>query len=233
MKRSEINNLIDEAIKFFNSHQLHLPPWATWTAAHWKKAGIEADEIRKHGLGWMVTDFGSGDFYKSGLLLFVIRNGLLENGVPQTTKTYAEKAMMVRPNQITPWHFHWQKTEDLINRGGGKLEVELGWASDDEKGISEKEVLVQLDGITVRLPPRGKLILGPGESVTLPPMLCHQFRGEAGNNCICVGEVSCLNDDFTDNCFIYGIKERHIEEDVEPKYWMWTEYPKSVTAVSH
>lgn len=226
MKRSQINRLIDEALVFFESHKLKLPPWSKWTTADWQeRLGPESKEIRSHGMGWNLTDFGSGEFSKSGLLLFIMRNGLLKDGLAQDTKTYAEKAMMVRPGQITPWHFHWMKTEDLINRGGGRLEVELGWAADNEREISNEEVQVQVDGITKRLQAGGKLILEPGESVTLPPRLCHQFCGHKNDQNICVGEVSSLNDDSSDNCFIYGLKKSSIEEDEAPKYWLCSEYP--------
>lgn len=236
MKRSQINRLIDEAIGFFDSHKLKLPPWAYWTCKQWeeqladeiKEPDTHADEtkeIRTHGMGWNVTDFGSGDFGSRGLLLFIIRNGLLKNGIAQDTKTYAEKAMMVRPGQVTPWHFHWMKTEDLINRGGGRLEVELGWATPEENDIDKRDVVVQVDGRTKRLPAGGKLILEPGESVTLPPKLCHQFCGHVGDQKICVGEVSSLNDDGTDNCFIFGMPKTKIEEDEPRKYWLCMEYP--------
>lgn len=225
MKRSDINRYIDEAVAFFDQHRLKLPPWAYWGPADWLKVGIEASEVRTHGMGWNITDFGSGDFVKQGLLLFIMRNGLLVNDIPQTSKTYAEKAMMVRPGQVTPWHFHWKKTEDLINRGGGRLEVQLGWATEDEKNIDEKPVEVQVDGITRRLKPGEILYLEPGESVTLPPRLCHQFCGHTGDQKVCVGEVSSLNDDGTDNCFLFGIRPRVIEEDVEAKYWLCHEYP--------
>lgn len=226
MKRSQIDRLIDEAVEFFANHQLKLPPWAYWTSEQWQMHIDEStNEIRTHGMGWNITDFGSGDFEKQGLLLFILRNGLLKDGAPATTKTYAEKAMMVRPGQLTPWHFHWMKTEDLINRGGGRLEVELGWASEDEKSIAPRSVDVQVDGITRRIPAGGKITLEPGESVTLPPMLCHQFCGSTNGDRICVGEVSSLNDDGSDNCFLFGIEPRQIVEDVVKKYFLCFEYP--------
>jgi len=226
MNRSQINRLIEQAIEFFESNKLRLPPWAYWTCQKWQEhLGEDTLEIRTHGMGWNLTDFGSGDFEKEGLLLFIVRNGLLKDGKPQDSKTYAEKAMMVRPGQVTPWHFHWQKTEDLINKGGGRLEVELGWASEDEKNIASREVLVQVDGITRKLAAGGKLVLEPGESVTLPPKLCHKFYGNIKDQCVCVGEVSSLNDDSSDNCFIFGLKDRTIVEDEPRKYWLCSEYP--------
>lgn len=226
MNRSQINRTIDEAINFFDRHNFRLPGWAYWTVDDWRAIAEEADEIRQHQMGWNVTDFGKNNFEKLGLTLFIIRNGRLSKGKPQTSKTYAEKAMMVRPGQVTPWHFHWMKTEDLINRGGGRLEVELGWAASDERTLAPEEVVVSVDGITKRIPAGGKLILEPGESVTLPPRLCHQFTGHENDNAICVGEVSSLNDDNTDNCFLFGIPPRNIKEDEPRKYWLCSEYPK-------
>src|SRR5579883_1024633 len=226
MKRSQINKLIDEALEFFESQNLNLPPWAKWTCQQWQEhLGEQTLEIRTHGMGWNVTDFGSGDFYRQGLLLFIMRNGLLKDNKPQDTKTYAEKAMMVRAGQVTPWHFHWMKTEDLINRGGGRLEVELGWANDAENNIdSSRDVIVQVDGISRKISAGGKIVLEPGESVTLPPRLCHQFCGHAGDSKICVGEVSSLNDDGTDNCFIFGLPKMAIQEDEPRRFWLCSEY---------
>ena len=33
--------------------------------------------------------------------------------------------MLVEVGQITPFHFHWLKMEDIINRGGGKWLIQL------------------------------------------------------------------------------------------------------------
>ena|SRR5690554_1431468 len=44
-------------------------------------------------LGWDITDFGSGEFYKRGLFLFTLRNGKYK----VDKKPYAEKIMIVAP----------------------------------------------------------------------------------------------------------------------------------------
>lgn len=62
MKRSQINALIEKSIAFVAQQHFHLPPWARWSAERWLSMGEEADEILKHGLGWIVTDFGGEDF---------------------------------------------------------------------------------------------------------------------------------------------------------------------------
>src|SRR5437868_366551 len=106
MKRSRINRIIAEARETFQDYRCKLPSWAFWGPQDWDSVGEEADEIRRHGLGWIVTDFGTDEFEKFGLVLFVARNGHVHNDQPSTTKTYAEKFMIVRPGQITPFHFH-------------------------------------------------------------------------------------------------------------------------------
>jgi len=44
---------------------------------------------------------------------------------------YAEKIMISKKNQISPMHRHDIKSEDIINRGGGKLVLELFMAKAD------------------------------------------------------------------------------------------------------
>lgn len=225
MKRSQINRIISEAIELFDEKGVRLPPWAYWTRSDWKSVGREADEIRSHGLGWNLTDFASKDFEKVGLLLFVVRNGHMHNNEPVTTKTYAEKYMVVQPGQITPWHFHWHKTEDLLNRSGGRLQVELAWAGDDEKSLSDREVTVQVDGIERKISAEGVILLNPGESVTLSPRMCHKFSGYAKDKQVLAGEISSLNDDTTDNCFLgKPFARTAIDEDEPAKYLLSSDY---------
>ena len=145
MKRSEINSLIGEAKSLFNAVGFKLPPFAFWSPEDWKRKGREADEIRANALGWDVTDFGSGDFPRTGLLLFTIRNGNYSRP-EQFPKPYAEKIMVVDVDRITPMHFHWRKVEDIINRGGGKLMIQL-YNSTQDDGLANTDVTVSLDGV--------------------------------------------------------------------------------------
>ena len=115
MKRSDVNELIRQAKTLFAEYHFCLPPFASWTPRDWEAIGPQADEIRRCRLGWDLTDFGSGDFHKIGLLLFTIRNGRADDKAGG--KAYAEKIMIVEPEQVTPWHYHEAKMEDIINRG--------------------------------------------------------------------------------------------------------------------
>jgi len=224
MKRSEINKLITRAKAFFAEQKFLLPPFAHWSPSEWTRKGPEADEIRRNRLGWDLTDFGSGDFARQGLLLFTLRNGNAKD--PQNAKAYAEKIMIVEPGQLIPYHFHWVKTEDIIVRGGGKLVVELR-NSDAREEFTDEPVRVRCDGVERSVLAGGTLVLGPGESVTLTPRLYHAFHSMAGTTRVLVGEVSSVNDDATDNRFKDPIgRFPKIEEDEAPLHYLCTEYPK-------
>ena len=67
MRRSEINQFIHEAIEFFEESHFYLPEWILWSPAIWEKKGKAYDEIRLNHLGWDVTDFGKGRFWRRGL----------------------------------------------------------------------------------------------------------------------------------------------------------------------
>jgi D-lyxose ketol-isomerase len=223
MKRSFVNSRIRDAEAFLKECRFELPAFARWTPDDWKTKGREADEIRACSLGWDLTDFGSGDFDKVGLLLVTIRNGLPND---PASKQYCEKAMISGEGQVTPWHFHWSKTEDIINRAGGKFVIELAMATEDEKSLSDEEVVVSCDGVEKRLPARSRIVLSPGESITLTPRLYHTFYAEKGTGRVLVGEVSSVNDDREDNRFLEPAGRFPEIEDDEPAYrYLCTGYP--------
>lgn len=224
MKRSELNRYITEANAFFAKNHFVLPPFADWTPEEWKQRGTEANELRTQRLGWDVTDFASGNFDKVGLTVFTLRNGLSPHGKP--AKVYAEKIMYVRNGQITPFHYHARKMEDIINRGGrgaGSLAVKLYNSTEDRTGFAQTPVFVSCDGIRCRVEPGGTVTLGPGQSVTLPPFLYHMFYAVGGDGLI--GEVSSLNDDDTDNYFLEKLpRYPEVVEDESPVRLLCTEY---------
>lgn len=196
MKRSEINTILQEAKRFLAANKFHLPPFAVWTPDAWKECGAEAREIVECGLGWDITDFGSDDFGRCGLFLFTLRNGRRTGLQSGTGKVYAEKVMIVEVGQITPLHFHWQKMEDIIVRGGGELVVQL-FNSTPDGGLATSNVTVQLDGIRRTVQAGATVTLRAGESITLEPGVYHKFWGAKAR--VLVGEVSTVNDDATDN----------------------------------
>lgn len=223
MKRSEINGLMREALQLMDKKNFLLPPYAFWSPEDWKSKGHDCDEIRDNMLGWDITDFGSGDFRKVGLLLFTLRNGNLD--LPRYVKTYAEKIMIVAENQVTPYHFHFKKMEDIINRGGGNLMIQLYNSTSDEK-LADTPVTVYSDGRKYEVKAGSILRVTPGQSVTFMPGQYHKFWGEEGHGTVLVGEVSQVNDDRVDNRFLDGNgRFPAIEEDEKPLYYLSSEYP--------
>lgn len=224
MKRSEINIAIASATEFFAKHQFALPPFATWSPRSWRELDEGVERFFERKLGWDVTDFNSGRFDAVGLTLFTLRNGLPCDG--NQYGFYAEKIMHVREHQVTPLHYHYRKTEDIINRGtgnSGDLAVQL-YNSTDDDGLADTAVVVVCDGNLRRLEPGALLLLKSGESVTIPPRLYHTFH--AVNGAALIGEVSSVNEDSGDNRF-YRFLSRYPEivEDEPPLRLLCTEYP--------
>ncbi|MBQ9465269.1 MAG: D-lyxose/D-mannose family sugar isomerase, partial [Lachnospiraceae bacterium] len=100
MKRSRINAAIRTIEALLAEHCFALPPFLSFTPEEWAEKGTEYDEIRDNALGWDITDYGLGDFERVGLSLITLRNGNVRD--PRYTKTYAEKIMMVLPDQLSP-----------------------------------------------------------------------------------------------------------------------------------
>lgn len=225
MKRSQINQLIRDALAFFKEHRFHLPPFARWSPEDWRAKGLEAREIVEQSLGWDITDFGGGDFDRLGLFLFTLRNGAFGPG-GSASKSYAEKIMIVREGQITPAHHHQQKMEDIINRGGGELVIQV-WNDGAGGALADTDVHLSRDGVRTVVPAEGEVRLTPGESVCLPPRLWHAFWGAAGKGAVLVGEVSRVNDDHTDNYFLNSVgRFPAIEGDQDPLHLLCSDYPR-------
>ena len=86
-----------------------------------------------------------------------------------------------------------------MNRGGASFVVELiGVDHLGEPTGLPVTVLKDVEEIVV--PPRGRVVLEPGESIVLEPYVAHAFWAEGGT--VLGGEVSLVNDDATDNYFI-------------------------------
>ncbi|MCI8420286.1 MAG: D-lyxose/D-mannose family sugar isomerase [Lawsonibacter sp.] len=223
MKRSEINAIIKEFEAMLKEYHFALPPFLSFTPEEWAEKGHEYDEIRDNALGWDITDYGMGDFDKLGLSLITIRNGNTHN--PKYTKTYAEKIMYLRPGQVSPNHFHWNKMEDIINRGGGRIIFKLWNATPDEE-LADTDVEICRDGRRYMVPAGSEIVLEPGESLSLYPYYYHEFVVDPTSGPTLIGEVSMCNDDNTDNRFYKPLgRFPTIEEDEPPYRLLCNEYP--------
>ncbi|WP_419902017.1 D-lyxose/D-mannose family sugar isomerase [Kiloniella sp.] len=223
MKRSEVNDILMEADQFIKAKGYILPPFAYLTPDEFKAEKLKLDGITKARLGWDITDYGLGKFDELGLFLFTVRNGFAEDLKAGRGMLYAEKIMISKKDQISPMHRHNFKAEDIINRGGGDLILEL-FMSDEEGNIDpEAKVVVPCDGVLKELKPGSLLKLAPGESVTLLPGVWHAFWGEKED--VLIGEVSTVNDDLTDNVFREKIgRFSNITEDVAPQHLLVSDY---------
>ena len=143
-------------------------------------------------------------------------------------KPYAEKVMIVKENQVTPMHFHRSKMEDVINRGGGNLMIEL-YPSDEKEEFMDHPFEGTLDGIPRTLQSGDLVRLTPGESNTMYQGLYHRFYGEPEKGKVLVGEVSAVNNDLADNCFHEQVGPfPDIEEDEPPLHLLVSDYQQYI-----
>ncbi|MCV2868342.1 D-lyxose/D-mannose family sugar isomerase [Defluviimonas sp. WL0002] len=225
MKRSRINDIMRAADDMIRGYGFSLPPFAYWTPQDFQRRARTAAHVIDARCGWDITDYGAGDFDRMGLFLFTLRNGLLADLQRGGGMCYAEKLLISRQDQLSPMHTHILKAEDIINRGGATLVVEL-YGSDDRGGFAgDRGGTVWCDGLRIDYAPGQKLRLAPGESVTLRPGDWHAFWGEGGD--VLIGEVSTVNDDETDNIFHEPIgRFSTVDEDEPPLHLLVSDYAR-------
>jgi D-lyxose ketol-isomerase len=227
MKRSEVNRIMAAADEFIRSFGFILPPFAYWSPDQMRARRGDIAGIVDARLGWDITDYGQGRFEELGLFLFTVRNGSEADLRRGGGMCYAEKIMISRHDQINPMHRHVLKAEDIINRGGATLALEL-FNSDAEGHIDRTgDVTVATDGVLRTQGPGEVLRLAPGESVTLMPGNWHAFWGQGGD--VLIGEVSTVNNDLTDNIFAEPVgRFAEIEEDEPPAHLLVSDYPRGL-----
>ncbi len=225
MKRSEINKALREMEAMCAEYRCFLPPFCAFTPEEWEHLGPEYDEIRDCRLGWDITDYGRNDFDRVGMSLITIRNGNRAKK-EQYPKIYAEKLLYLKEGQYSPNHFHWFKTEDIINRGGGNILIRVYNSLENEDIDRISDVTVRTDGRAYAVPAGSLIRLTPGESIHIPQRLYHDFSVEEGTGPVLLGEVSQCNDDDTDNRFNPPVgRFPEIEEDEPPYRLLCNEYP--------
>jgi len=225
MKRSEINAALREMEQMIRAYRIALPPFCGFTPEEWQHLGHEYDEVRDCMLGWDITDYGLGNFDQVGFSLITIRNGnrAMQDRYP---KVYAEKLLYLKEGQYSPMHFHWYKTEDIINRAGGNVLIRVYNSLPDESIDRETDVTVMTDGRRYTVPAGTQIRLTPGESIHIYQRLYHDFTVEAETGPVLLGEVSQCNDDEHDNRFEPPVgRFPTIEEDEAPYRLLCSEYP--------
>lgn len=228
MKRSRVNALLEEGEEMIRSFGFVLPPFANWTPDAFVAQKDRAAHVISARCGWDVTDYGAGRYDEMGLLLFTLRNGRLDDLTKGQGMCYAEKLLISKQDQLSPTHTHIIKAEDIINRGGATLIIELFGSDDAGHCAEDRGGTVWCDGIRKDYAPGEKLALAPGESITLMPGDWHAFWGDGGD--VLIGEVSTVNDDETDNIFREPIgRFSDIEEDTDPKRLLVSDYAEWLT----
>lgn len=225
MKRSQVNAILERSAAFIAASGYRLPPFAFLSPQEMRERRSELQGVTGARLGWDITDYGSGDFERTGLTLFTARNGDAADLARGRGMLYAEKIMISRRGQLAPMHRHEVKAEDIVNRGGGTLALKL-FRSDEDGSIDRAApVSVRADGAEHSLAPGATMRLAPGESVTLLPGVWHAFWAEESD--VLIGEVSTVNDDETDNVFEEPVSRfSKIEEDVPPARLLVSDYRK-------
>ncbi len=226
MRRSNINNEIEIAIKNLDNHDFYLPSFGYWTLKEFQNKDLcKIENITKLMLGWDITDYGLDKFDQLGAVLFTMRNGIKDQDIGTP---YAEKLIMLKEGQRLPLHFHKDKKEDIINRFGGKLLIKLYNSIEDTKEVDyNSNVAIYIDSIKYSVKPGEEIILKPGQGVTITPNLYHLFSAAKSYGDVVCGEVSSINDDLTDNYFAEEVSRfSNIIEDVEAKYILCNEYER-------
>lgn len=218
MKRSAINEQITWAKKLLAANNISLPSFAYWSPEEWKAHRDELGTIRKVYLGWDVKDYSE----EMGSVLFTLRNGRYDD--PNVGVAYCEKLIMFRDGKRLPLHYHKSKTEDIINRAGGIMQIRL-YNTDAQGNLdTESDIRVYQDGILHTYKPGEMVYIQPGNSITLTPGMAHSFGPKPGSS-IVIGEVSKINDDFTDNYRFEKIPAPcRPEEDAPMLHPLCTEY---------
>ena len=225
MKRSEINKALRRMEDMIREYRISLPDFCYFTPEEWAAKGHEYDEIRDNMLGWDITDYGLGRFQEIGFSLITLRNGNWKRS-DKYPKSYAEKLLYLEEGQYAPMHFHWAKMEDIINRAGGTVLIRVYYSHEDESIDYESPVTVHTDGREMKVPAGTQIRLQPGQSITITPLLYHDFTVEPGGGSVLLGEVSQVNDDSSDNRFEPPVgRFPTIEEDEAPYRLLCNEYP--------
>jgi D-lyxose ketol-isomerase len=216
MKRSFVDSRIAAMLAMCERHGARLPSFAHWGEHDYSADPSAARRILDGGLGWNVVEFKPGGFAQSGLSVFTLRMGDGRQLSHGRGRLYAEKVLLAEDGQRTPHHYHIVKTEDIVNRGGARFVVELFKV--DRAGTPLKERFRALKDVKIlELEPGAKVVLEPGESLTLDPFVAHAFWAEGGATL--AGEVSLAHDDRADNLFLPPLAASSpIEEDAPRKY---------------
>ncbi|AJF61325.1 TPA: D-lyxose/D-mannose family sugar isomerase [Candidatus Woesearchaeota archaeon] len=198
MLRSDINRMIEEAMREFEKKGLILPAWAYWDVKEWYKNPGLGNEIRKDGLGWRVSDFGLGDFDSYGGVFFTMSNSQVEAGSKESIdQLHSLKYIYRRNGQGAPPHFHWSKREEYLNLGEGITTVAVYNKTDKNMIDYYSPIRIKINHVWAEISAGEPQRIPPGSSVYIPDRIIHSYSAE-GNSTVAM-EIASRNNDDTDN----------------------------------
>lgn len=97
-----------------------------------------------------------------------------------------------------------------------------------ERGhFADTPVQADIDGKKIQIAAGGKVVLRPGQSISIAPGQYHKWQGVPGTGDVILFEVSMTNDDNVDNRFYEALPRiPAIEEDEKPERLIFADYPK-------
>ena len=113
MKRSEINAIMG-CDSLMRGHGFRLPPFAYWTPDDWASKGENARivDVNVGTSPTLARAFTSALACSSSRYATATRPGWPVAAASSTLRRFSSPTW----DQVTPFHFHWRKVEDIINR---------------------------------------------------------------------------------------------------------------------
>ena len=186
---------------------------------------LAQEGILKKGAGFEEAYSQTAEVLSRNLGSRTVLSGSVTQGKDSNSQSL-QKLLYLKEGQYSPNHFHWYKTEDIINCGGGNVLIKVYNSLPDESIDYESDVTVHTDGRTYTVPAGSMVRLTPGESIHVQQYLYHDFNVEEGTGAVLLAEVSQCNDDNTDNRLNPPVgRFPEIEEDESPYRLLCNEYP--------
>jgi len=214
--------------RFFNLMNFKLRHGATGEYRNGKASGPYRMKLKVPFLAGTLPTSAATTSIKRDLSFLLSATVLLE----KTKKYTRKKSWSYGKTRKHPCTFTGKKWKISSIAATGNLVIEL-YASTKDELFSKDPLVVSIDGIPRTVKPGNRVTLMPGESICLEPGTYHRFFGEPKKGTVLVGEVSSVNNDTEDNRF-YELQGRfpEIEEDVEPKYLLATDYEKYINKLN-
>lgn len=232
LKRSFINEKFRQAIEAVKRSGYPVPEYMMWSPEDWATKSREYQEIVDCQMGWDITDFGSGDFGKDGLVTFNPLNG--KYGDARYVRPYGERLCFSWPGSNGgPLHYHRGKMEDLQNWSEGSMYVRHWNVTPYGERDFDSMVMVRIDGRRYMVKPGEIIEVKHHQRICSMPFIAHE--GVAVDDVpydpdalpgFCV-ELSSVVNDRVDNIYFEPWRKWDVDviEDEPAQFCRVNEYP--------